>query len=185
MAGKAGNYWDTHPVGWALDGFAIMGYNNPDGTTATRDAVCGGNTASTPNAPAGYSYHVTDKSPYVLSCFRGTPSSDLAGQGAKYSPIRQPPVTPFAASGMSLTGAVDGMQTLQFTSSQSFTTTATGSDSVVNKAGAYQIRYTPLSGVDLVAALALSANKGKSSCWRFEFLTTAGATSQPAQTYCR
>ncbi len=185
MAGKASNYWDTHPVGWALDGFAIMGYNNPDGTKATRDAVCGGNTVSTPNAPAGYSYHVTDTSPYVLSCFRGTPSPDLAGQGAKYSPIRQPPVTPFAVSGMSLTGPVDGMQTLQFTSSQSFTTTATGSDSVVNKAGSYQIRYTPLSGVDLVAALALSANKGKSSCWRFEFLTTAGASSQPAQIYCR
>ena len=28
MAGKPASYWDTHPVGWALDGFAIFGYNN-------------------------------------------------------------------------------------------------------------------------------------------------------------
>ncbi len=185
MVGKPPNYWDTHPVGWALDGFAIMGYNNPDGSVATRDATCGGNTVATPNAPAGYTYHVTDQSPYVLSCFRGSPSPDLAGQGAKYSPIRQPPVTPFAVSNMSLSGAVDGLQTLLFSSSQSFTTTATGSDSVVNKAGSYQIRYAPLSGADLLASLALNANKGKSSCWRFEFLTAAGATSQTAQVYCR
>jgi len=185
MVGKPPNYWDTHPVGWALDGFAIMGYNNPDGSVATRDATCGGNTVATPNAPAGYAYHVTDQSPYVLSCFRGSPSPDLAGQGAKYSPIRQPPVTPFAVSNMSLSGAVDGLQTLLFSSSQSFTTTATGSDSVVNQAGSYQIRYAPLSGADLLASLALNANKGKSSCWRFEFLTAAGATSQTAQVYCR
>ncbi len=185
MVGKPPNYWDTHPVGWALDGFAIMGYNNPDGSVATRDATCGGNTVATPNAPAGYTYHVTDQSPYVLSCFRGSPSPDLAGQGAKYSPIRQPPVTPFAVSNMSLSGPLDGLQTLLFSSSQSFTTTATGSDSVVNKAGSYQIRYAPLSGADLLASLALNANKGKSSCWRFEFLTAAGATSQTAQVYCR
>ena len=185
MVGKPPNYWDTHPVGWALDGFAIMGYNNPDGSVATRDATCGGNTVATPNAPAGYAYHVTDQSPYVLSCFRGSPSPDLAGQGAKDSPIRQPPVTPFAVSNMSLSGAVDGLQTLLFSSSQSFTTTATGSDSVVNQAGSYQIRYAPLSGADLLASLALNANKGKSSCWRFEFLTAAGATSQTAQVYCR
>jgi phosphatidylethanolamine-binding protein (PEBP) family uncharacterized protein len=185
MDGKPPSYWDTHPVGWALDGFAIMGYNNPDGTVAARDAICGGNTVTTPNAPPGYSYHVTNQSPYVLSCFRGSPSPDWAGQGAKYTPIRQPPVTPFGVTGMSLTGAVDGSQTLQFTTAQSFTTTATGADTVMNKAGAYQIRYASMGGAELLAALALNANKGKSNCWRFEFLTNAGATSQPTQVYCR
>lgn len=43
--------------------------------TATRDVVCGGNTLTVPNAPMGYSYHVTDASPYVLSYLRGTPST--------------------------------------------------------------------------------------------------------------
>ena len=82
MAGKPANYWDTHPVGWALDGFAIFGYNDANGTTAVRDGLWGGNPGTVPNAPAGYSHHVTDAAPYVLSCFRGTPSPDLVGQGA-------------------------------------------------------------------------------------------------------
>jgi hypothetical protein len=85
MAGQAANYWDTHPLGWALDGFAIFGYNDPNGLVASRDGICGGNTTPNSNAPAGYAYHVTNASPYVLSCLRGTPSPDLAGQGAKRS----------------------------------------------------------------------------------------------------
>ena len=93
MADQGPAYWDTHPLGWALDGYGIFGYRNPDGTPATRDGVCGGNALAHLNAPAGYAYHVTDVSPYVLSCFHGEPSPDLAGQGAKYSPIR-PPGTP-------------------------------------------------------------------------------------------
>ncbi len=99
MAGKPAGYWDTHPLGWALDGFAIFGYNDADGRVASRDDVCGGNTSAVANAPSGYSYHVTDAAPYVLSCFRGTPSPDLAGQGAKFSPIRPPPVRPFGGLG--------------------------------------------------------------------------------------
>jgi len=186
MAGKSASYWDTHPIGWALDGFAIFGYNNADGTVATRDGVCGGNTSAVSNAPSGYSYHVTDASPYVLSCFRGTPSPDLAGQGAKYSPIRQPPVTPFADSAMTLTtDASDGYQVLQFTASSAFTTTETGSDSYTNSAGTYRVRYKRVTGSDLVTLLALNANKGKSACWTFQFTNGAGATTQPAISYCR
>jgi len=186
MAGKSASYWDTHPIGWALDGFAIFGYNNADGTVATRDGVCGGNTSAVSNAPSGYSYHVTDASPYVLSCFRGTPSPDLAGQGAKYSPIRQPPVTPFADSAMTLTtDASDGYQVLQFTASSAFTTTETGSDSYTNSAGTYRVRYKRVTGSDLVTLLALNANKGKSACWTFQFTSGAGATTQPAISYCR
>jgi hypothetical protein len=78
MQTKAANYWDTHPVGWALDGYAIYGYNDADGKVAARDTVCGGNTNAVVNGPSGYAYHVTDASPYVLACFRGTPSPDLA-----------------------------------------------------------------------------------------------------------
>ncbi len=184
MAGKAASYWNTNPVGWALDGFAIFGYNNADGTPATRDGVCGGNTSAVTNGPAGYSYHVTDASPYVLSCFRGTPSPDLAGQGAKFSPIRQPPVTPFQVSGMTLTtDASDGYQVLQFTSARAFTSTATGSDNYANAAGTYNIRYKPVSGAALTALL--TANPGKTTCWNFQFTASTGSAKQPSLSYCR
>ena len=186
MADQSASYWDTHPIGWALDGFAIFGYNNADGTIATRDAVCGGSTLTVPNAPPGYSYHVTDASPYVLSCLRGTPSPDLAGQGAKYSPLRKPPVTPFPVTNMTLSAAgSDGYQVLQFTSTAGFTSTETGTDSYVNGAGSYRIRYKQVSGTDLTTLLAQPANSGKTACWNFQFTTTAGLTTQPTVSYCR
>jgi phosphatidylethanolamine-binding protein (PEBP) family uncharacterized protein len=186
MADQAASYWDTHPIGWALDGFAIFGYNNADGTTATRDAVCGGNTLMVPNAPVGYSYHLTDASPYVLSCLRGTPSPDLANQGSKYSPLRQPPVTPFPVANMTLTtDSTDGYQVLQFTSARSFTSTETGTDSYTNAAGSYRVRYKPVTGTELATLLALSANGGKTACWNFQFTSATAATTQPTVSYCR
>ena len=186
MADQAASYWNTHPLGWALDGFAIFGYNNADGSVATRDNICGGNTTAVSNAPAGYSYHVTDAAPYVTACLRGTPSPDLLGQGAKYTPLRQPPVTPFAVSGMTLsTDTSDGYQVLQFTSARAFTSTETGSDSYANTAGSYRIRYKGLTGTALSAALALPANSGKTACWNFQFTTSSGASSQPSLSYCR
>jgi phosphatidylethanolamine-binding protein (PEBP) family uncharacterized protein len=184
MAGQAPSYWDTHPLGWALDGFAIYGYNNADGTTATRDGVCGGNTSAVPNGPAGYSYHVTDASPYVLACFQGTPSPDLAGQGAKFSPMRKPPVRPFPNSAMTLTTDTnDGYQVMQFTSAEPFTTTETGTDSYSNAPGTYKIRYKAATGAELTTLLA--SNPGKTACWNFQFTSGAGVTTQPAVAYCR
>jgi hypothetical protein len=186
MAGKPSSYWDTHPLGWALDGFAIYGYNNADGMVATRDGVCGGNTSAVSGSPAGYSYHVSDASPYILSCFRGTPSPDLAGQGAKYSPIRQPPVTPFPVDSMTLTAdATDGYQVLQFSSSRSFTSTETGTDSYANAAGTYRIRFKTVTGAALASLLALGQHSGKSACWNFQFTTSSGSTTQPTISYCR
>ena len=186
MAGKAASYWDTHPIGWALDGFAIYGYRDADGQTATRDNVCGGNTQPVLNGPTGYKYHVTDASPYVLSCFRGTPSPDLAGQSAKFSPLRQPPVQPFQVSGMTLkTDPADGYQVLEFTSARTFTTNETGNDSYLNAPGTYRIRYKPVIGSELATLLAQNGNKGKTACWNFQFLNSAGASSQPTLAYCR
>lgn len=186
MATKPAAYWDTHPLGWALDGFAIFGYHDADGSTAVRDGICGGNTLSNANAPAGYSYHVTDASPYILSCFRGTPSPDLAGQAAKFHPMRQPPVTPFGVSNMThSTDPADGYQVVQFTSAQSFTTTETGADSYSNGPGTYQIRYLQLSGAALMTALAQPGRTGKTACWAFQFKTAAGTNSQPDTTYCK
>lgn len=178
MAGQAPSYWDTHPVGWARDGFAIFGYNNADGTVATRDGICGGNTTTVINGPAGYSYHVTDASPYVLSCFRGTPSPVSVG-----SPVRQPPVIPFRVSNMTLTTASDGYQVLNFTSGVLFKTTETGSGSYDNLPGVYNIRYKAITGAALTTLLA--SNAGKSTCWSFQFTSSTGAATQPAVSYCR
>lgn len=186
MASKPGNYWDTHPLGWALDGYAIYGYNGPDGQTAARDGGCGGNSGPVSNGPAGYSYHVTETSPYVLSCFYGQPGPDLAAQAAKFSPMRQPPVTPFNISGMTLsTDASDGYQVLQFGAARSFTTTETGGDSYLNPPGSYRIRYRALQGDELEAQLALPAGKNKTACWRFQFLDGANTSTQPSIVYCR
>ncbi len=189
MAGQSNtHYWDTHPIGWALDGFAIFGYYNPDGTTATRDNVCGGNTLSVSNAPSGYSYHVTDASPYVLSCFRGTPSPDLANQGGKYFPIRKPPVTPFPVTAMTLvTDSTDGYQVLQFNSAVAFTSTETGVDQYANAAGTYRIRYKAISGAALTTLLAQTVNLDKTACWNFQFVSgaTGTTTTQPTVSYCK
>jgi phosphatidylethanolamine-binding protein (PEBP) family uncharacterized protein len=186
MSEQSASYWDTHPLGWALDGFAIFGYRNADGTTATRDSICGGNTAAVVNAPSGYSYHVTDASPYVLSCLIGTPSPDLANQGSKYTPIRQPPVTPFNVSGMTLTtDGTDGYQVLQFTSAASFVTTETGSDGYSNPAGTYKVRFKAVTGTMLTNLLAQPKNAGKTACWNFQFVSAAGTVTQPEIAYCR
>ena len=186
MADQPPNYWDTHPLGWALDGFAIFGYRDADGTTAARDSICGGNTKTVPNAPAGYSYHVTDASPYMTACLIGTPSPDLAGQGAKYKPIRQPPVTPFVNSAMTLTtDATDGYQVLQFTSAITFRTTETGTDSYTNAPGTYKIRYKLVTGADLTALLALRQNANASACWNFQFINNSGTNTQPSVSYCK
>jgi len=155
MSEQGTAYWDSHPVGWALDGYAIFGYRNPDGTPAPRDAGCGGNTATHANAPSGYAYHVTDVSPYVLSCFHGTPSPDLAGQAAKFSPVR-PPGTPMPAANMTL--------------ETSATALAIGGTSTMrweNAGKVYQIRYTRTSA----------------TCWTFEFRTDAVITG--SNSYCR
>ena len=184
MADQPPTYWDTHPLGWALDGFAIFGYRDADGTTATRDGICGGNTKTAPNAPAGYAYHVTDASPYVTSCLIGTPSPDLPNQGSKYRPLRQPPVMPFNDTNMTLTAdPTDGYQVLQFTSGVTFRTNETGSDNYTNPPGTYRIRYKQVLGADLIPLLA--QKPGATACWNFQFLNTGGAATQPNVNYCK
>ena len=81
--------------------------------------------------------------------------------------------------------ATDGYQVLRFTSARSFTTTETGADSYVNAPGTYRIRYKPVTGSPLTLLLALSQNAGKTACWNFQFVSDAGATTQPTTSYCR
>lgn len=187
MADQPSTYWDTHPLGWALDGFAIFGYHDADGATAARDSGCGGNTKAVQNGPSGYSYHVTDAYPYVVNnCLTGVPSPDLPNQASKYKPMRQPPVTPFNVTNMTLTtDPTDGYQVLQFTSATPFVTNETGSDSYANSPGTYKIRYKQVTGDALAALLALKQNAGAAACWNFQFIDGTGKTTQPTVSYCR
>ncbi len=155
MSEQGTAYWDSHPIGWALDGFAIFGYRNPDGTVATRDAGCGGNTVPHANAPTTYAYHVTDVSPYVLSCFHGVPSPDLAGQASKFAPLR-PPGTPMPSSNMTLE-----------TSAASLAIGGTSTMRWDNGGRSYVIRYSRTSA----------------TCWLFEFQTDGAVTA--TNSYCR
>ena len=190
MSQQTPSYWDTHPVGWALDGFAIFGYNDGDGHVAERDRICGGNSKTNLNAPAGYSYHVTDTSPYVLSCLIGVPSPDLINQSSKYSPLRKPPVDPLPkVSSMSLSSSnAEGYSILEFTSGTSFNTTPDNSSnySTINASGTYQIWFKPLSGISLTNLLTMTANKGKTACWEFQFINkTTNQPSQPTESFCK
>ena len=191
MAEQSNNtYWDAHPLGWLLDGYAVFGYNNADGTSPVRD-TCGGSAISGLQIPSGYpynyAYHVIDSFPYITSnCVSGIPSPDLANQASKYHPMRQPPVTPFNDTNMTLTtDPNDGYQVLQFTSPISLNTTETGSDSYTNPAGTYQVRFKQITGSALTSLLALSQNAGATACWNFEFVDINGKTTQPAISYCK
>jgi phosphatidylethanolamine-binding protein (PEBP) family uncharacterized protein len=190
MAEQAnGTYWNSHPVGWLLDGYAVFGYGNADGSVPVRDP-CGGTAISGTQVPSGYpygyAYHVMDTFPYITdNCLSGVPSPDLANQGVKYDPMRQPPVTPFNDTNMTLTTASDGYQVLQFTSATTFDTTETGTDNYVNAPGTFSIRYKQVTGAALATLLAEPQNSGATACWNFEFVNSSGTTTQPSVSYCK
>lgn len=56
-------------IGYAFDGFALYGPNGNDGTPPTDLDECNGHD----DAERGYHYHVTEKFPYLVGAYRGTP----------------------------------------------------------------------------------------------------------------
>jgi hypothetical protein len=74
---------------------------------------------------------------------------------------------------------------LQFTSAASFVTTETGSDGYSNPAGTYKVRFKAVTGTMLTNLLAQPKNAGKTACWNFQFVSAAGAVTQPEIAYCR
>ena len=78
MADQQSHYWDTHPIGWALDGFPITGPKvGIDNILTTSDLdECHGITSTITVDGARvtmYHYVMTQDFPYSLSCFRGDP----------------------------------------------------------------------------------------------------------------
>lgn len=57
-------------IGFALDGFPIYGHFNADGITPTDLDQCNGRVGD----DGAYRYHTTLKAPFLIGCFRGTPS---------------------------------------------------------------------------------------------------------------
>ena len=63
-------------LGVLLDGFPVYGTQDANGATPADLDVCHGHVGATSEFPNGlYHYHVTDASPYISGCFRGTPGS--------------------------------------------------------------------------------------------------------------
>ncbi len=72
-------------IGVLLDGFPVYGPSGADGTAPTDLDECSGHDGVTPEFPDGiYHYHLTEVSPYSVSCYHGV--VDDAGGG-----MMQPP----------------------------------------------------------------------------------------------
>ena len=68
LSGKAG----LKPIAFALDGFAVYGSKEPEGTTMEPLDVCHGHTGKN----GVYHYHGTSDYPYVIGAMKGTVSTD-------------------------------------------------------------------------------------------------------------
>jgi len=68
LSGKAG----LKPIAFALDGFAVYGSKEPEGTTMEPLDICHGHTAKN----GVYHYHGTSDYPYVIGAMKGTVSTD-------------------------------------------------------------------------------------------------------------
>jgi hypothetical protein len=90
------------PVAWALDGYPIYGYTEPDGTPRLALDADGGHS----HGSWGYHYHAIGsastgpQSPYLMNAFHGT----VVNFGGQVDP--QPSAFSFAAAGTPLAGAV-------------------------------------------------------------------------------
>ena len=63
-------------LGVLLDGFPVYAPRDSNGQAPTDLDACHGHTGATPDFPAGiYHYHVSNTSPYISGCYRGTPGT--------------------------------------------------------------------------------------------------------------
>jgi len=68
LSGKAG----LKPIAFALDGFAVYGSKEPEGTNMEPLDICHGHTGKN----GVYHYHGTSDYPYVIGAMKGTVSTD-------------------------------------------------------------------------------------------------------------
>lgn len=85
----------TRPIAWALDGYAIYGLTEPDGSPVGKLDKCHGHET----AALGYHYHAATRRPYVLSAFHG----EVVERGGQVDP--QPHAQPVRRDQPPLRGA--------------------------------------------------------------------------------
>jgi hypothetical protein len=76
-----------NPIGFAFDGFAIYGFEDPDGSKPTNVDMCNGHVG----ANGEYHYNTLTVAPYMLGCFRGAFDKMLVPHTTGREP---PPGTP-------------------------------------------------------------------------------------------
>lgn len=89
------------PLAFALDGFAVYGNNEPDGTTMRSLDTCHGHTST----DGGYHYHGTNTYPYVIGAMRGVVRTDPATPAPENQILPQAFASPIRPALTALKGA--------------------------------------------------------------------------------
>lgn len=97
---------DGEPIGFALDGYAILGFRDVGGEAPSDLDACGGHE----DDALGYHYHLTETAPYVLGCYHGVVDISIQPQA---HPVRQDG-TPIAVEITSYEVAADGTSALEY-----------------------------------------------------------------------
>jgi hypothetical protein len=90
------------PIAYALDGFAVYGAKEPDGTTMTSLDTCHGHAIGA----EAYHYHGTTNYPYVVGAMKGKVSLDPSTTAPENQILPQAMTKPIRPAGTPLTGAV-------------------------------------------------------------------------------
>ncbi len=93
-------------VGYALDGYKILEFHDVGEILPTNLDQCNGHEHN----DLGYHYHLTEKAPYVLGCFRGKVDKAFQPQTMRL----RPPGGPIKANITALTTNADGWTKVQF-----------------------------------------------------------------------
>jgi hypothetical protein len=89
------------PIAYALDGFAVYGSKEPDGTTMNSLDTCHGHAIGN----ASYHYHGTNNYPYVVGAMKGKVSLDPSTTAPENQILPQSLTKPIRPAGTPLTGA--------------------------------------------------------------------------------
>lgn len=89
------------PIAYALDGFAVYGNKEPDGTAMTSLDTCHGHSIGN----AAYHYHGTINYPYVVGAMKGKVSLDPSTTAPENQILPQAFTKPIRPAGTPLTGA--------------------------------------------------------------------------------
>ena len=180
------------PCAWALDGYPIYGYTEPDGTSAQAALVNGGHSHGT----LGYHYHArgsynsgtgtwTPLSPYLMDEMHGT----VVNYGGQIDP--QPTASTVAPAGAPLAGAVITGFTRTGTDSWRMTYTVSGTtytvtaavDRIAHTVAVSQQSPTDPTGTPATYTSTARFNYYPMAPWSMARLPDTGQTSSATATF--